>query len=256
MSYPTVPTSSTGDPPERELREFLLDLGARKEFRSLAPTAAAAPPPGAPHPYGFGLPGGPGDGGGGIPVIPGLRLHGAQLFVGNFSNPDTPFTRLLLNWQTGTGKTIGAITIAQEYVRQYRARITVPPGDRPTVFVVGFTKTIIQAEMLRHPEFGFVSPEEAVELRRLHALAEASGGPATPESRHYSGFVGVLKRRITDRTRGGYYQFAGYKEFANRLLVVTRAGAARGFSVAGLYSRGKTARGAKDDDADEGSEDA
>jgi hypothetical protein len=261
MSYPSVPTSSTGDPPEREVREFLLDLGSRKEFRSLAPAAAPAArseASSAPHPYGFGLPGGPGDGaardGAGVPTIPGLRLHGAQLFVGSFSNPDTPFTRLLLNWQTGAGKTIGAITIAQEYVRQYRSRITVPPKDRPTVFVVGFTKTIIQAEMLRHPEFGFVSPEEAVELRRLHALSEASGGPATPESRHYSSYVGVLKRRITDRARGGYYQFAGYKEFANRLFVVTRAGAARGFSVAGLYTRGGPARGARDDE-DEDDED-
>jgi len=157
----------------------------------------------------------------------------------------------LLNWQTGTGKTIGAISVAQEYVRQYRARITVPPPGRPTVFVLGFTKTIILAEMLRHPELGFVAPNEVTELRRLHLLAEASGSSASPESRHYSSYAGVLKRRITDRARGGYYQFYGYKEFANRLFVATRRGAAKGFSVAELYSRSpaaKTGRQGPDDE--------
>jgi hypothetical protein len=249
MSYPLVPSSVSAPPPERELREFLLDLGSRKEFRSLAPGGPgglAAGAPAAANPYGFGL----GAPAGSVPTIGGLRIHGTQVFVAHFSNPDTPFTRLLLNWQTGTGKTIGAISIAQEFVRQYRSRITVLPGDRPTVFIVGFTKSIIQAEMLRHSEFGFVSPEEVVELRRLHALAEASGGSATPEARHHSGFVGVLRRRITDRTRGGYYQFAGYKEFANRLFAVTRRGAARGFSVAEMYSRGPARRGPEEDEED------
>jgi hypothetical protein len=239
MSYPPPPRTEAAEtaPSEARVRDFLLDVAARKEFRALAP--GRGPPPSSdaarPHPYGYGL--GPGASSA-APAIGGLRLHGAQLFVQNFSNPDTPYTRLLLNWQTGTGKTIGAIAIAQEYIRQYRARVTVRPADRPTVFVVGFTKTIIQAEMLRHPEFGFVSPEEVVELRRLRVLAETRhAAPATPESRHYGGYVGVLKRRITDRTRGGYYQFYGYKEFANRLFTVTRRGAARGFTVAGLYAR-------------------
>lgn len=237
MSYPGAPSSGQGAPAEAEVRDFLLDLGARKEFRALARPAASdsAAESRVPHPFGFGLPGGPSAPV--SPAIPGLRLHGAQVFVSNFSNPDTPYTRLLLNWQTGTGKSIGAISIAQEYVRQFRSRITVSAADRPTVFVVGFTKAIIQAEMLRHPEFGFVSPEEVAELRRLHLLAEASGGAATPEARHHAGYVGVLKRRITDRSRGGYYQFYGYKEFANRLFVATRRGSARGFSVANLYAR-------------------
>ncbi|GFR88180.1 BA71V-D1133L (G10L), partial [Elysia marginata] len=197
MSYPQVPV---GDPSEREIRDFLLDLGARKEFRTLAPSAQSPVVPEASHPYGFGLLGRPG----GAATISGLRLHGAQLFVKHFTNPDTPYTRLLLNWQTGTGKTIGAIVIAQEYIRQFHhARAAALPGGLPTVFVVGFTKAIIQAEMLRHPEFGFISPEEVIEMRRLHFLAEASEGPASPEARHYSSFVGILRRRITDRTRGG-----------------------------------------------------
>lgn len=245
---------------EESVREFLLDLAGRKEFRSLAGTSSqAAPSSLAAHPYGFGMAGGPPAPA--TPSLEGLRLHGAQVFVANFSNPNTPYSRLLINWQTGTGKTIAAISVAQEYVRQYRSRITILPSDRPSVFVIGFTKTIIQSEMLRHPEFGFVSPEEVAEVQRLRALAGASGAAASPESRHYSGYVGVLKRRITDRSRGGYYQFYGYKEFANRLFLVTRQGTARGFTVAGLYARRSGVADAAapndaSDDASDGASDA
>jgi hypothetical protein len=241
-AYPPIPDAAQGFPDEAAVRDFLLDLAARKEFRSLA---AANNRPGAQpegstplSPYGIGP---------ATPVIAGLRLHGAQVFVSNFSTPNTPYSRLLLNWQTGTGKTIAAIAIAQEYAQQFRSRFTLPAGGRPTVFIIGFTKSIIQEEMLRHPEFGFASPREVSELRRLSLLAEASGGLATPEARQYSGYLGILKRRITDRAQGGYYQFYGYKEFAARLFVVTQRGTTRGFSVADLYAREGVAAGEEED---------
>src|SRR5947208_3653413 len=49
------------------------------------------------------------------PALPGLRLSGAQLFVGNFVSPDTPYERLLVQWQTGVGKSIAAIRIADGF---------------------------------------------------------------------------------------------------------------------------------------------
>lgn len=234
MAYPAPPEGAAG---EEDLKDYLLDISTRKEFRSLLRPAdndnGAAEDT---HPYGFGL--AQGQNAPDMPTIKGLRLHGAQIFVRNFSNPNTPNTRLLLNWQTGAGKTIGAIAIAQEYIRQFRSRVTIAPADRPGVFVIGFTKQIIQAELLRHPEFGFVSAEEVAELKRLLVASEASNNPASAESRHYNGYLGVLRRRITDRSRGGYYQFYGYKEFANRLFIVTRRGTDQGVTVASLYARG------------------
>ena len=240
MAYPDPPSAARGLPPEETLREFLLDLGARKEFRALRPLppsdAAAAEAAAALGLPAFGAPAAPGGEEGG--VLAGLRLQGAQLFVRNFENPDTPYPRLLLNWQTGTGKTIGALAIAQEFVRQFRSRVGVAPPARPSVFVIGFTRTIIQAELLNHPEFGFVAPAEVAELQRLRGRTEEAGGDAaTPEGRALAAYVAVLKRRFTDRARGGYYQFYGYKEFGNRLFAVTRRGAAKGFSVQGLYVR-------------------
>jgi hypothetical protein len=237
MAYPAPPEifPATGEPEKVRVRDFLLDIASRKEFRSLAPAPLQSETSDAPKTYGYGLPSGPlaPD----SPLVPGLRLHGAQVFVRNFSNPDTPYSRLLLNWQTGTGKTIGAIAIAQEYIRQYKARLTTPPVDRPTVYIIGFTKSIIQSEMLRHPEFGFITPSEILDLERLRVLAEKSGTGTSTAARHYGGYLGVLKRRITDRSRGGYYRFYGYKEFANRLFVVTQLGTSKEFTVASLYAR-------------------
>jgi hypothetical protein len=80
------------------------------------------------------------------------------------------------------------------------------------------------------------------ELRRLRSVAGAMG-PASGEARQLSGYTGILRRRITDRGRGGYYQFYGYKEFANRLFVVTRAGLERGFDIQALYGRAEGAFG-------------
>ena len=231
MAYPAVPRA---DPARaaasaRAIRELLADLAGRKEFCAATGDAAGAAAAGA-GVAGFGL--------GPPPALhlPGLRLHGAQVFVRNFENPDTEYTRLLVKWQTGTGKSIAAISIGHEFVRQYRARAAL--GARPpAVFVISFTaRETIQEDMLQHPEFGFVAAAEVEELRRLRAAAGAAG-PASAEARQLSGLVGVLRRRITDRARGGYYQFYGYKEFANRLFGVTRRGVARGFDVQAIYGR-------------------
>lgn len=245
MSYPQAP--AFGSPPsaakatpgsaaaEATIRALLGDLAGRKEFQaSRAPAGAPASTvtsTAASEQWAGYAPAPPGH-----LFLPGLRLSGAQLFIRNFENPDTDFTRVLIKWQTGTGKSIAAISISQEFIRQFRARAAL--GERaPTVFVISFTaRETIQEDMLRYPEFGFVSQAEVEELRQLRSLAGAAG-PASAEARQLSGLVGVLRRRITDRGRGGYYQFYGYKEFANRLFVVTRAGLERGFDIQALYGR-------------------
>jgi hypothetical protein len=227
MAYQILPQEQEAEAApaaEAAIRSLLLDLAGRKEL-CIGRPATGEQPPRAPI-AGFGAPAG-------APrlFLPGLRLHGAQLFVRNFENPNTPYPRLLINWQTGTGKSHAAATIAHEFMRSFRARAAL--GEQvPTVFYISFTaRETIQAELLRYPEYGFVSQVEVEELRRLRAAASASG-PGSPEDRHLSGFVGALRRRITDRVRGGYYEFYGYKEFANRLFV-----AARRESLQELFSR-------------------
>ena len=228
-SYPPPLTEKAVRQPGAQ-KSFLTNIAARREFRlALAGPASKN----ADNWAGFG----------GRPaalVLPGLQLTGAQQFVRDFAGPNTEFSRLLVKWQTGAGKSIGAISICHEFALQYRARAQV--GDRvPHVTILGFTtrETILE-DMLRFPEFGFVSAAEFTELRRLRLQAgdAAAGAGAVAAIRQLAGFLGVLRRRVTDRGRGGYYQFYGYKEFANRLFRVTRAALARGFdSDSQLFSR-------------------
>ena len=173
-------------------------------------------------------------------ALAGLQLNGAQLFIRNFASPDTPYQRLLINWQTGTGKSIAAIAIAQEFVQQFRQRAALGGAapDRCTVYVISFTaRDTIQEDMLRYPEFGFVSRAESESLQRGRAAA-ALAGPASEVARRLATTTGALRRRITDRSRGGYYQFYGYKEFANQIFAVTARGAAAKFDVAALAEPG------------------
>ena len=89
--------------------------------------------------------------------------------------------------------------------------------------------------MLKYPEFGFVSQSEVIELRRLQ-IAIANGGTSAPEIQMLSSLMGILRRRITDKTRGGNYQFYGYKEFANRLFIITQKGLDANIDIQSLFS--------------------
>jgi hypothetical protein len=206
------------------INDFLVDISSRKEFQpqdiNLKNTVVKGFRPGTNTTL----------------VIPGLKLTGAQLFIRNFENPDTNYKRLLIKWQTGVGKSIAALSISQEFIKQYRIRETLE-GKAPAVIIISFThRETFQEDMLRYPEFGFVSQFEAEELRRLRTVASAAG-PGSIEARQYSSTLGVYRRRITDRTRGGFYQFYGYKEFANHLFNVTYQGIQNKFDVQELYNR-------------------
>jgi hypothetical protein len=180
-----------------------------------------------------------------LPGVAGLQLHALQAFVNNFMNPAAGNSRLLLCWDTGTGKTIAAITIAQRFAALFRSYKLLPPEARPTIFIIGFTRSVIQAEMLRDPRHGFITYNELNELRRLKEQAKAAI-PGSPSIRQFYGYVGTLKRALTDRLRGGYYRFFGYKEFAAQLLAVTARGEREGVRVLDLFLRPEAAGGADD----------
>lgn len=246
MAYPPPPAAG------RPARDYLADLAKRVEFSQLSAADGAAlragaalarelgllgvrayyaPPPDADAPEEQRQ-----------PRVAGLQLHALQAFVANFMVPESPNHRLLLCWETGTGKTIAAITIAQRFAALFHSYKLVAPDERPSVFIIGFTRTVIQAEMLRDPRHGFITHNELAELRRLQDRARNL--PAgSPEVRQYHGFVGTLKRALTDRLRGGYYRFFGYKEFASQLLVVTPKGERQGVKVLDLFLRARDEAG-------------
>jgi hypothetical protein len=133
---------------------------------------------------------------------------------------------------TGTGKTLAAVSIAQEFIKVYAKMYAMVVAktqagrrhyaelDRatPSVFVLGFggTKAAFVRELLRYPEFGFISLSEKEELLKRRKIAEA-GLP--DDIKNYREYYSYLKKRITNKGRGGFYKFYGYDEFVNRLFL-------------------------------------
>lgn len=236
--YKPVPEEATQAPGTAAASEKVLallkDVARRKEFGALRGAKideeAAKAIPGFVEPSDSVL------------GLPGMRLHGAQLFDQNLFNPDTPYQRILVDWQTGTGKTIDVVSIARRFIRSFRQYHRLSPENQPSVFVIGFTRTIFIQDMLKYPELGFISYAELEELRRVRVAAERAG-PASQEAHHLAGLLGTYRRRITDRARGGYFRFYGYKEFANALFTVTRQGQKKGFDIQSLYEKSGRTKG-------------
>src|SRR5581483_10420118 len=160
-----------------------------------------------------------------------FQLHSHQLFVRNFTNPNTPYMRLLLKHSTGSGKTASSVAIAQAFIEVYKkfyqlavvhtgtSRRALAEVDKqtPSVFVIGFTKINFIKELLKYPEFGFISIGERDELAKLRSLAQKSGLAA--DIKRAKEFLNIIKKRITNKQRDGFYKFFGYQEFVNRLFV-------------------------------------
>ncbi len=161
-----------------------------------------------------------------------LKIHSHQLFVRNFINPHTKYQRLHLSHVMGSGKTLGAVSIAQGFIdiyhQMYIANTAKLPLGRknyveldrstPSVFVLGFggTKGAFVRELLRYPDFGFVSLTEKDELEKRK---KASDGGMLDDIKSYKEYYTMLKKRITNKSKGGFYKFFGYDEFVNRLFI-------------------------------------
>jgi len=165
----------------------------------------------------------------------GLKFHGDQMFVNALMSIDTPYMRLLMNWQTGVGKSIGAVMPAMLFVNEFRKLAVAKKDDIPSVYVISFTNTI-REEMTNHPEFGFITKEELKEKKRKKELALAAG-LNSDEARAYGIFQAQITRKITDHNRGGFFRFFGYREFENSLFTLTRKGIETNFDIQSTYNR-------------------
>lgn len=145
-----------------------------------------------------------------------LELKSYQLLIKNFINPNTPYSRLLLKWQTGSGKTIGAIAIAMNFIKKYQYQEYKTDSKIGSVFIIGFTQNIFINEIMRHPEFGFISQDELDTLNMLKKKAHL-GNPRDIEQ--LKKFSANIKKRLYNRRGNGYFKFIGYKELANHLFL-------------------------------------
>ena len=133
-----------------------------------------------------------------------------------------------------THNTLAGCLSAHEFVQAYRPIYAIESSkyqlhknytelDRntPSVYVLGFgaTKTAFVRELLRYPEFGFITVEEKKELARRQELAQSG---LADDVRSVKEYWVHLKRSITNKSKGGFFKFYGYDEFVNRLFAMNR----------------------------------
>lgn len=89
--------------------------------------------------------------------------------------------------------------------------------NTPTVYVFGFagTKAAFVRDLLKYPEFGFITASERDELTKRQQQAELG---FAEDIKYYKDYYAHLKRRITNKSRDGFFKFYGYDEFVNRLF--------------------------------------
>lgn len=139
-----------------------------------------------------------------------FQLQGNQIFERNFISPNTPYTRLLIKDEPGTGKTISSLSIAKQFADLYM-RTYVAIGntvETPYVFIIGFTKKIFQDELLSKTVFGMVTEEEIKEMNSYPIGSE-----------EHRVIKNKFRRRLGKKHANGFYRFYGYKELFNQLFV-------------------------------------
>lgn len=147
-----------------------------------------------------------------------MTLQAPQEFTRRFISPNTPYNRLLIFKAPGSGKTIESISVALEFIKEIALMRTMGIPTLGTVFVIGFTQRIFKAELLKYPELKYISRKELAHFNHLKRLAQ-DGLPENKE--RLIEFQTKLRRRITNKKNNGLFEFYGYKEFVNRLLIIS-----------------------------------
>jgi hypothetical protein len=142
----------------------------------------------------------------------------------------------ILTHNTGTGKTITACNIISTYLDAYRktydnlARKTTLYGlekmayldeATPCVLIVGFegTQDAFFRELTSYVSFGFVTPQERDQLQRMRAVIDRPEATAD-DHRRLKDFTSRLRRRLSDKSMGGFIDFKGFQELVNFIFDV------------------------------------
>ncbi|SME65112.1 Replicative DNA helicase [Faustovirus ST1] len=144
--------------------------------------------------------------------------------------------RFLLSDFIVSHNTITAISIAMNFINVYREqyqKLALKATSRrqlyeidkatPNVFILGFagTKAAFIRDLLKYPEFGFITHKEREELNKLQTAALSH----RPEDiKIYKDALIRYKKRITNKAKGGFFRFYGYKEFVNKLFTDAATG--------------------------------
>lgn len=147
-----------------------------------------------------------------------LRLFSYQQFVRNFASIHTPYDRLLMKHSTGSGKTLGAIGLAMEYINAFRKEdlVGVSKSSIGSVFILGFNTKVFEKELLRFPQFGFATRAELEEWSKLKDMARRGTQQDIDKANDYGN---KIRRRLYSRTGNGFFRMFGWGMLVNRLFI-------------------------------------
>lgn len=145
-----------------------------------------------------------------------LQFSSYQMFVNNYINPNTPYTRILLKHETGTGKTVGSLSIALNFINYYK-KDSSNFSDIGSIFIIGFTSAQFKSELLRFPELGIISRSE---LYKLKLLKKNSYSGNKIDLENLQEYMIKIKKRFNNREGNGFFQFKGYKKLVNDLFII------------------------------------
>jgi hypothetical protein len=146
----------------------------------------------------------------------GLKLHSYQNFVENFMNPNTPNTRLFMQWSPGMGKTIGSLSIALKFINYYNKIQNSGSDIIGSVWILGFSENIFRSDLIKFPEFGFISESE---LQIMNNLKELIHQGSSYDIEKLNEFRIKINKRLSNRQGNGFFKFMGYKSLLNRLFL-------------------------------------
>ncbi len=125
-----------------------------------------------------------------------------QQFLRNFISPDTPYNGILLVHGTGSGKTCTAITIAENF------KDIVKKMDKKIVVITTLPKNFQKELFNERKDSRKESPEDIVQCTGRDYELGLEGRALTREQ----------KRKEVMKKIYSYYNFFGYKEFANYII--------------------------------------
>jgi hypothetical protein len=147
-----------------------------------------------------------------------LQFHSYQLFISKYINPNTPYSRILMKWQTGVGKSIGSLSIAMNFIKYFKKEFSNENSAVGSIFILGFTaSSIFKPELLRFPEFGIINRKE---LKKINKLKKSALSGNIYFKNLYTEFLIKMKKNINDRQKNGFYEFIGYKKLVNMLFLI------------------------------------
>ena len=146
-----------------------------------------------------------------------LILRSYQRFAQVYCSPNTPSKRIFIKYGTGVGKTVLACNICKQMIDLFKKKRELNPKVvLPSILILGPTKNIFRKELLNRPEFGYITVQELERVRQLEFNAMSSSIIDKENFRDYSI---MLRRRLTNRKKNGFFVFYGFREFVNRSLL-------------------------------------